>query len=227
MKKFQFIPSAWVEEGNAKPTAIKKSLPQWYKRGEYSFKKDGEEIPGMKACMPFLDVMISGYALTIPVDLHVGRKPDGSLAIEWDREKHHANVVNERVGPSGGTIPRPAGHMNNHLIWNSSWGWKVPRGYSVLVSHPHNRYDLPFTTLSAIVDSDKYFSWGNIPFFLKEGFEGIIPAGTPFAQLIPIKRKKWAFVENWFLTKTTENQGKLLKTQKAVYKKLFRSMKEF
>lgn len=227
MKKFQFIPSVWAKKEHASPSAMKKTLPKWYKDGELSYKNGNEELPGMKACLPFLDVMISGYALTVPVDLYVSKTPEGVLVIEWDKDKHPTNVINERVGRSGETIPRPIGHLKNHLIWNCAWGWKVPRGYSVLVSHPHNRYDLPFTTLSAIVDSDKYFSWGNIPFFIKENFEGTIPAGTPFAQLIPIKRKKWMYVENWFLTKATENQGKLIRTEKALYKKLYRTIKDF
>jgi hypothetical protein len=34
-------------------------------------------------------------------------------------------------------------------------------------------------------------SYGNLPFFLKEGFEGIIPKGTPIAQIIPFKRESW------------------------------------
>jgi hypothetical protein len=36
----------------------------------------------------------------------------------------------------------------------------------------------------------------NISFFLKEGFEGVIPAGTPVAQLIPFKREDWKAVKD-------------------------------
>jgi hypothetical protein len=32
---------------------------------------------------------------------------------------------------------------------------------------------------------------GNIPVYFKEGWEGTIPAGTPYAQLIPIKNESW------------------------------------
>jgi hypothetical protein len=32
---------------------------------------------------------------------------------------------------------------------------------------------------------------GNIPFFIKEGFSGVIPKGTPIAQVIPFKRESW------------------------------------
>jgi hypothetical protein len=30
-----------------------------------------------------------------------------------------------------------------------------------------------------------------MPFFLKEGFSGLVPKGTPYAQIIPIKREDW------------------------------------
>jgi hypothetical protein len=226
MKKFEFIPNPDVNPKHAKPTAIKKLVPDWYKKGELYWKQDGQEIPGLKACLPFLDVMIIGYALTTPVDVYVSEEENGSISLKWDTSLHPQEVVRERKGEIGQTIPRPAGHRENHLIWNSSWGWKVPKGYSVLVTHPLNRSELPFTTLSALVDSDKYVSWGNIPFFIKEDFVGVIPAGTPYAQLIPIKRGKWVYVENWLLTKTALAQGALMRSGKQMYKKLFRAVKE-
>jgi hypothetical protein len=30
-----------------------------------------------------------------------------------------------------------------------------------------------------------------MPFFLREGFTGVIPAGTPFVQILPFKRENW------------------------------------
>jgi hypothetical protein len=46
-------------------------------------------------------------------------------------------------------------------------------------------------TLSGIVETDNYYSNIHFPFFIKEGFEGIIPAGTPIVQVIPLKREQW------------------------------------
>jgi hypothetical protein len=54
-----------------------------------------------------------------------------------------------------------------------------------------NRYDLPFYTMSGIVDSD---NWGLpvfIGFFLKRNFQGVIPKGTPIMQIVPFKRDSW------------------------------------
>ena len=69
----------------------------------------------------------------------------------------------------------------------------IPKNYSILFTHPLNRHDLPFTTLSGIVDSGLITSpTGSVPFYIKENFEGLIPQGTPIAQLIPIRQESWS-----------------------------------
>jgi hypothetical protein len=61
-----------------------------------------------------------------------------------------------------------------------------------LATHPLNRHDLPFITLTGIIDGGVVMqSRGNFPFYIKEGFEGIIPKGTPIIQLIPFRQENW------------------------------------
>ena len=63
-----------------------------------------------------------------------------------------------------------------------------------MITHPLNRNDLPFITISGIVDGNFAISAdGNVPFYIKNNFEGIIPQGTPIAQLIPFYRQNWFF----------------------------------
>jgi hypothetical protein len=57
--------------------------------------------------------------------------------------------------------------------------------------HPTYRPDLPFYILPAIVDTDKHPLIINFPFFIKEGFTGVIEFGTPMVQAIPFKRDNW------------------------------------
>ena len=73
----------------------------------------------------------------------------------------------------------------------SDWGIQTPEGYSSLYLTPMNRFDLPFINTSGIIDTDKVSMPGSLPFFLIEGWVGIIPAGTPYAQIIPFKRENW------------------------------------
>jgi hypothetical protein len=228
VKIFRFIPTVSVTKNTAVPTAMKKIMPDWYKNGEKYFDPgDGGEAPGLKTCLPVLDAMTAGYALVTPVDVYVSKNEKNELKIEWDRDKIKIEVVAERKGQIGSTIPRPAGHENNHLTWNGQWGWKVPRGFSVLVTHPLNRFDLPFTTMSGIVDSDVMFAPGMVPFFIKSGFEGVIPAGTPIAQLIPIKRYRWSYLQNWVGSKKIMNQGQWIRSGKATYRKVLRKEKTY
>jgi len=46
--------------------------------------------------------------------------------------------------------------------------------------------------MPGIVDTDKYFAPVNFPFVINDPkFEGLIPKGTPIAQVIPFKRDGW------------------------------------
>ena len=77
------------------------------------------------------------------------------------------------------------------------------------MTHPLNRLDLPFYTLSGIIDGPYVLlREGNNPFYLKKGFEGLIPQGTPIAQLILIKNEKWRSVKDASLLQQAELNDK-------------------
>jgi hypothetical protein len=85
----------------------------------------------------------------------------------------------------------PEGYYVNHFAWAPDWAVETPKGYSVLYSQPFNRFELPFLTTSGIIDNDSVNLPGSMPFFLIKGFSGVIPAGTPYVQMIPFKREDW------------------------------------
>jgi hypothetical protein len=211
------------------PTPIKKLLPLWYRESETTFvNQENEEVSGLKRCVPFMEAMLSGYALLTPVDIFVSKNEDGSLNIRWNSPEIFQDFISERPKALGEKMPRPAGHMPNHLAFRGFWGIKTPKNWSLLVVHPLNRHDLPFTITSGIMDSDKYSTSGNIPFFIKEDFVGVIPAGTPFAQLIPIKRAKWSSIKNDQGIQYLENlQGTFVRLPGKSYKKYFWQRKEY
>lgn len=235
MKLIHFVCAESMDIG--KPQPIKKFIPDWYKKAETHYVSDEDDISvengeqkktaGLKTCVPFLDAMVSGYALVVPFDIYVGRTENGDLDIKWNAPQGWENFIEERPKQSGSTMPRPAGHAPNHLVWSGRWGIKVPRGYSVLVTHPLNRQDLPFTTSSAIMDSDKFFGNGNIPFFIKEDFVGVIEKNTPFAQIIPIKRKKWKMVHNDALVYDISRQSHRIREKEGMYKKKYWTRKDY
>ena len=219
MKTIRFCPRISNKERMlTAPIPAKKNIAQWYKDGETYWKDESGEHPGLKTCKPFIDIMISGYYLVIPFDIHVSEDEQGKLNINWDGPEEWAGFVNERPAQLGSTMPRPAGYRKNHLVWSSMWGWKTPRGWSSIVTHPFNRYELPFITASGLIDSDGFFGSGNIPFYLKDNFVGTIPAGTPYAQIIPIKRSRWNSFPDYGLIDGSEARSVDLRKEGHAYK---------
>jgi hypothetical protein len=222
------------------PLPAKKFIPEWYRKAENDFiDSDGSEAPGLKKCMPFLDTLMTGYVLTTPVNIYVNEEKENnslshlfnnsenSLRVRWDGPPSLENFIMERSLKSGSTMPRPSGHYDNHLVFSEFWSIKTPRNWSLLVTHPLNRHDLPFTISSGIIDSDKWFAPGNIPFFIKKGFSGLIPEGTPFAQLIPIKRSEWAMTLDKGLADSHYKQGTLARNSSTSYKKIMWQRKKY
>jgi hypothetical protein len=89
---------------------------------------------------------------------------------------------------------------------------------------PFNRYDLPFMTISGVIDNDKVNLPGLMPFFVQKGWTGVIPAGTPYAQLLPFLREDWKSeiiipTETEILHSNIENSKKYRIPDGGVYRK--------
>lgn len=156
----------------------KKFIPDWYKNNTFD---------NLKKCIPFLDAFMSGYILALPYDITVSLlngKPeikltDGTIYNGSTRDVQSVNVV-------------PFKHYDVEFAWDLCTALTIPSGSSILFTHPLNRHDLPFTTLSAVIDGEfTLVPHGAIPFYIKEGFEGMIKAGTPIAQVVPFAQETW------------------------------------
>lgn len=172
----------------------KLSIPKWYTETKpperkLSRIKTAPNQPNFRLCYPFLDTLTTGYVSLLPVDIAF-EKTDTFPNITWPKESEFY-PVNLRKGDADKTIPVPEGHNPQHFAWTSPNAIKLPEGYSALITHPLNRYDLPFTTLSGIIDGNYAMHQGSIPVFFKENFEGVIPRGTPIFQIIPFKSENW------------------------------------
>lgn len=226
IRRARFIPSNKYASENIDPPIPSKSLiPDWYRAGEIAIStktnkvaKPGESniIGGMKSCIPFLDAMISGYFICFWEDLYVATtdKVESFYSVTKNpytdkyemKNPQNLNMVEERVGDMGHTMPRPNGYCDNHMIFKGQWGVRLPKGWSLAVTHPMNRFDLPYITTSGIIDSDEWWTGGNIPLFFQKNFEGVISKGTPVAQLIPIKRSSWTS----YVSELSVGRGKYL-----------------
>jgi hypothetical protein len=201
------------------PSPSKRLLPDWFKNAESEFhSSDGTSGAGLKKCMPYTDAMLSGYMLTFPVDVQVGTGIDGSKTFTWDTNEFPHKFIGIRPNELGETMPRPTGFAQQHNVFSGWWGFKAPRGWSILLTHPFNRVELPFHTVSAIIDSDEFAGSGNIPFFIRQDFNGIIEKGTPIAQLIPIKRAAWKMIIDNGLYDEAHIKSKIVREEETPYK---------
>jgi hypothetical protein len=112
--------------------------------------------------------------------------------------------------------------------YHHGWTVKTPKNVSCLFVHPIGYQDLPIRSISGVVDTDEYAGEINVPFTFKEGWTGILPAGTPMFQIIPFER------ENWTSEFSTKKPGehiidldKMDKFINSAYGKLFHRKKKY
>lgn len=212
MKLIKFIAhSQEVYDLEPSPKLSKTLLPEWFKNTpkwksasgkdirqiknfirHWSVSKGNDSIHATyKMCVPFLDTMTSGYTLTLPASIVVGVTVTDSQLEPVIQQSEGWTLCDQISSEAGINFPRPVGHYSILFRWLNNWKIQTPKGYSLLITHPQQRYDLPFTTLTGLIDTDNHLNPIVIPFVIREGFEGIIEAGTPIAQIFPIKRESW------------------------------------
>ena len=177
-----------------KPKPASEYIPEWYKKAKPYTDPSGKKAPTLdgtpyatiKRCMPVYDMMTAGYIMETPYDIYVRQTEDGPYfqwgntdAIAFQDVKQFQNHPYSR-------------DINYAVRITIPWSIKTPKGWSIMVMEPQHHEQGPITCASGIVDTDEF----SIPFnmFLKlrdPNFEGMIPAGTPFLQIIPFKREAW------------------------------------
>jgi hypothetical protein len=211
----------------------KQAIPEWYKNGVRIDNLDESKKvkilpvqPGFKLCTPFLDSMTTGYMIPLMVDIAV-KQTDGGPSISY------SNIIGAPISLRdqdfvNSTLPTPQGMSTLHFVWQTYVALKIPKGYSALATHPLNRFDLPFLTLSGIVDGEFVMPGGQIPVFFSNTFEGIIPAGTPIAQLILFKQEDWSNeIDNTIVSESIKNSNMSKTTAFGYYKKNFWKKKSY
>ena len=201
----------WLDkESKSVPSPTQTVIPEWYKdadrfakmpNGEYykapkevcPFPKEGTvddygKIPTWKACPAIMDAFSTGYVFKTPCDLVFSKNAYGMIDVKIEDPKYKDFCTQRSPMPQ---FEHPRGFYKVHFAWSSDWGLELPEGYSALFMTPMNRFDLPFINTTGIVDSDKVHLPGSLPFFIAEGWEGTIPAGTPYMQVLPFKRENW------------------------------------
>lgn len=200
-KKIKFISNRpWLNNtSKSVPEPIIKTIPEWYKKADrfainpetndpWINPQDGGKIPTWKACPAIFDVMGTGYTYKTPCDIEFYLDKNKKISVKILDKKYLDFVTPRDPMPQ---FHNPHGYYENHFAWYADWGIETPPGYSSLYMHPINRYELPFLSTNGIIDNDKVNLPGLYPFFVKDNWKGILPAGTPYMQIIPFKRESW------------------------------------
>lgn len=235
-KKVFFIPKNQdVHDCIKSPGSAKRYIPKWFKdMPAFLENKNNSGTSGTaKKCLPFTDSFLMGYIQELACDIEI--KYDGYdsttnediIKYSWSgnfrplstrSEEHNAKRV----------FPDFEGYYRAEFHWNTLWEPETPPGYSTLYVHPLNRFDLPFMTMNGIIDTDKWSITGPLPFLIKKGFEGIIPAGTPIYQTIFIKREVWNSEEKQYeRKKQLTMEHNVRKFFSDGYRKMYWSKKEY
>lgn len=183
-----------VEEADP-PKPAKLYMPDWYKKlppfesgNKPQFNSDSFQANSTeKLCMPFFDTFVTGYIQETWADIIV--EPNGSGGVNVSHANPRLKILGERENSPFKSYPD--GFSNRHYYWFTQWEPKTPKGWSTLYMHPMNHFDLPFLTINGVMDTDRWWIGGGLPFYLREGFEGIIPKGTPMYQMVFFKRENW------------------------------------
>tara|TARA_R110000824_G_scaffold238121_2_gene426865 strand:+ start:995 stop:1717 length:723 start_codon:yes stop_codon:yes gene_type:complete len=182
------------------PVPTSRVIPDWWRDMPRTnvWNRDGVKPAHttIKACVPFLDTLRTGYVIPMWADLAIGlNNENGEALLQWRNsiwdiaeQRQWEGFVNRDTGiglPGTEVVPNP-----NAFILDNPWQIKTPEGYSCLFT-PVLNANLPLHFSSGIVNTDTYHSLINFPFFIKDRYVGILKKGTPLIQVIPFKRDEW------------------------------------
>src|SRR5215831_14944935 len=216
-----------------RPIPAVQGMPDWFKQMPqkgYS-EVNQKDLLTIKKCPPVIDAMAYGFLLPLVSDLRV---ENGEFS--WDRDVPPGNIPGLTHSPidyhdNVQVAGTPFFDDDRFIIkFNNFWTIETPPGYSLLFTHPLNRPDLPFTTLTGLIDSDMFH---DIPMSFAArwhdpNFNGVLRRGTPVAQCLPVKRESWS---GDFEVLSAEDTTRLLAMKKAlgretgVYRRRFRAPK--
>lgn len=199
VKKIKFIPHSEQAASVVKDSFVpaSRAIPDWWRKTKPTFGSKEVFFEGqttnftVKKCVPFLDALSAGYLFILQQDVIVQDHPSNSEMPFLDWKPSPLTPVTDHSAEQIGDFEVSQAYARHVFKWHNEWEINTPKGYGIIFSHPTNRFDLPFRTLTGFVDTDSYQRPTHFPFVLEKTFRGIIKAGTPVAHALPVKRDSW------------------------------------
>ena len=212
------------------PVPARQVLPDWLRemRPRTPSPLHGREIRTVKQCPPFIDAMAQGFMVLLPCDVVVDQ---GRFSWDWPLppltvDQHPSAPLSFHAAAQLQGLP---GHDGQSVAikFNSFWTIETEPGWSLMAMHPVNRLDLPFRTLSGLVDADRFVDAGiNFPaLWVDPAFRGVLPRGTPIAQCLVLPREPLALRLESFTPAQAGRYAALVSevlAQPGVYRRRFR-----
>lgn len=183
------------------PVPARNFIPESYRKIGNNASEGWPPQPTVRSCMPFFDAMTLGFLIPTPFDLYLASGDSGrsveivppninGLDYGLDSEAVVHHVPREVVG--GGDRPT--------FKLETPYWIRTGRGFSSVLTGLLNR-ESGFSVASGMPDTDRFYTKIKI-FFSWTGPDGrhFIPAGTPIAQVFPVKRSSFKS-ENLFVGK--------------------------
>lgn len=178
-----------------KPSLARDLRPDWLRDMPAEVTADslgGIPIRTLKHCPPLIDAIGCGLLIPLACDLHVA---DGQIGWDWSPpaipDQLHSRAPIGVHAPEQATGSPFAIGDGFVVKFMNFWTLEAPAGWSLLFTHPFGQPISPFRTLTGLVDCDSYRD-GYVHFpavWTDPVFSGTIPAGTPVAQAVPVKRQ--------------------------------------
>lgn len=213
-----------------RPALAREALPEWLKTMPVTAGSEmhgGAAIRTVKQCPPFIDAMRAGFMMLLPCDV---RYADGVFA--WDWAAPEPSLAGHPRAPinfhSAAQVAGAPFGGDNLIKFVGFWTIELPPGWSLLATHPLNRDDLPFRTLTGLVDADRFHDIGLLfpARWLDPATPCVLPRGTPIAQCIPVPREPLDLdfgVVDGSAAEAFATVGEAVLAEPGVYRKRFRA----
>jgi hypothetical protein len=184
---------------NAPQPSWWKDMPRYYGGNADIQNQNFRNFATVRNCPAVNDAVNFGYTIYLPYDLYIDASDESQ--IRWYAQSIDG-FVNENLKDyislsdknSMGNFYIPEKYHSVLIRINPLWGVKTDPGYSIFVTQPVNRLDLPLLTFAGVIDSDVFPARESYTFAIKKGFNGTIKSGTPLLQVIPFKREDFVSV---------------------------------
>lgn len=236
----------WIKFNNVYPKLVDvfpvpepatKHVPEWYRRQPGYYDNNQQVVNGnqqltVKKCTAFFDSMTSGYMLLCPVDIFIDTTVEPPIFdIPSQLKSLKFPLISSHSTEQVSHYPiKTKDKLSTILRINMAWVISTSSGTSCLFIDPQHKDDSPLTAVSAIIDTDVFYSDGLLSFIVDKNYKGIISKGTPLVQVIPYQRNYWnSYINNDFDPNESlrYQRNKIRTVFSGGYKKYFWHRKEY